>query len=64
VVAKFGDLIDAIRQQYTLGYKPSVEKPAGTICQVSLRLSDGFFARHPELRAKDVVVRTRTSYSR
>lgn len=64
VVERFGDLIDAIRQQYTVGYKPSEARPAGTLCHVDLRLSDGFFARHPELRAKDVVVRTRTTYYR
>jgi VWFA-related protein len=64
VVARFGDLIDAIRQQYTVGYKPAETKAAGTLCHVDLRLSDGFFARHPEVRAKDVVVRTRSSYYR
>jgi VWFA-related protein len=64
VVARFGDLIDAIRQEYTVGYKPAEAKAAGTLCHVDLRLSDGFFARHPEVRAKDVAVRTRTSYYR
>lgn len=47
VVARFGDLMDAMRQEYTLGYQPSAAKPLETLCQVHKRLSDGFFTRHP-----------------
>ncbi|SFS04579.1 VWFA-related domain-containing protein [Granulicella pectinivorans] len=64
VTARLSALIDQIRQRYTVGYKPSDPKPAGTLCHVELKLSDSFFTRHPELRPKDLTVRTRTTYYR
>lgn len=64
VVDRFAGLLDSLRQRYTLGYKPSAAKPAGTLCRLSLRLSPAFGLRHPELRVKDVVIRTRQSYVR
>ena len=64
VVDRFAGLLDSLRQRYTLGYKPITPKPAGTVCRLSLTLSPAFVLHHPELRAKDVVVRTRQSYTR
>ncbi len=64
VVDKFAALLDALRARYTLGYKPSRSKPAGTLCKLQLSLSPAYFAQHPELRLKDILVRTRQSYTR
>jgi Ca-activated chloride channel family protein len=64
VVERMGLILDALRQRYTLGYRPSVAKPDGSLCRVSLQLTPKFFAEHPGLRPKDVVVRTRDRYVR
>lgn len=64
VVDRFSGLLDSLRQRYTLGYKPLEAKPAGTVCKLSLALSPGFVLRHPEIRVKDVAIRTRQSYVR
>lgn len=62
--AKFASLLDTLRARYTLGYRPSEAKPDGTMCRLSVGLSATFFAAHPEVKAKDVVVRSRQSYLR
>ncbi len=63
-VDRFSQLLDRLRQRYTLGYKPLENKPTGTVCRISLVLSPGFVLRHPEMRARDLVVVTRQSYTR
>ena len=64
IVDRFAALLDTLRERYTLGYKPAQPKPAGTVCSLALTLSPAFFTRHPELRARDIVIRTRQSYVR
>jgi len=64
VVDKFAALLDALRERYTLGYKPARVEPAGTICTLQLSLSPVFFAQHPAIRPKEVSIRTRQSYIR
>lgn len=64
IVNKFAALLDTLRERYTLGYRPSRPKPPGTLCKLQLTLSPAFFAQHPDLRPKDVVLRTRQSYTR
>ncbi len=64
IVDKFAALLDTLRERYTLGYRPSRSKPAGTACKLQLALSPAFFAQHHGLRPKDVIVRTRQSYIR
>ncbi len=64
VVDRFAGLLDSLRQRYTLGYKPLEAKPKGTMCRLSLALSPGFALRHPDLKVKDVAIRTRQSYVR
>ena len=64
VAERLASLIDALRQRYTIGYKPSVSRPQGTTCHINLELSPSFFRKHPGLAAKDVVVRTRKAYVR
>ena len=60
----FATLLDTLRRRYTLGFKPSRAKPAGTLCKLHLELSPQFFTDHPSVKAKDIVIRTRQSYYR
>jgi VWFA-related protein len=60
----FATLLDTLRRRYTLGFKPSRAKPAGTLCKLHLELSPQFFADHPSVKPKDIVIRTRQSYYR
>ena len=60
----FATLLDTLRRRYTLGFKPSSAKPAGTLCKLRLELSPKFFTDHPSVKAKDIVIRTRQSYYR
>ncbi|HLJ90905.1 MAG TPA: VWA domain-containing protein [Candidatus Angelobacter sp.] len=39
VNSKLADLIDEIRVRYSLGYHPSVERPAGRFCRINVKLS-------------------------
>jgi hypothetical protein len=60
----FAALLDTLHRRYTLGFKPSSPKPAGTLCKLHIKLSPRFFADHPSLKAKDITIRTRQSYYR
>lgn len=64
VAARFSTLLDTLRQRYTLGYRPGEVKADGTLCHLELTLSPAFFAAHPGLRARELVVRSRQSYVR
>jgi VWFA-related protein len=64
VAAKLGELIDELRLRETLGYKPMSMKPAGTYCKLKLQLSPAFFAKHPEIKGNEVVIRTRQGFYR
>ncbi len=64
VAARLAALIDELRQRETLGYKPIQTKPPGTYCKIKLQLSPSFFARHPEIKRSDVVIRIRQGYYR
>lgn len=64
VADRLASLIDSLRQRYTLGYRPQPARPTGTLCHPQLRLSATFFKLHPEISAKDVVVRTKEAYVR
>ncbi len=61
---RFASLLDTLRARYTLGYKPAEVKPNGTVCRLKVGLSASFFTAHPELRPKDLLVRSRGSYMR
>jgi VWFA-related protein len=60
----FAALLDTLHRRYTLGFKPSNPKPAGTLCKLHLELSPRFFADHPSVKAKDITIRARQSYYR
>jgi VWFA-related protein len=61
VADRFAALLDAIRQRYTIGYKPSGDHPPGTFCHLRFSLSPSFASRHPDVPLKDIVVRARQS---
>jgi hypothetical protein len=64
IASSFATVIDSLRQRYTLGFKPSAPKPAGTLCPLHLQLSARFWSDHPQFKRSDLIVRTRTSYYR
>ena len=61
---RFASLLDALRARYTLGYRPGEQKADGTVCRLKVSLSPAFWAAHPGMKAKDVLVRSRQSYIR
>ncbi len=61
---KLASLLDTLRARYTLGYKPADAKPNGTVCRLKVGLSAAFFRTHPEVKPKDLIVRSRGSYVR
>ncbi len=64
VEAQLASLLDTLRARYTLGYRPSVPRPEGTVCHLQVALSPAFFAAHPGLKPKNLLVRARQSYLR
>ena len=62
--AKLAAVLDSLRARYTLGYKPVAAKPDGTLCRLRVELSPAFWAAHPGVRGRDVLVRARQSYVR
>jgi len=59
VSVKLAALIDLVRSRYTIGYRPLVKKPDGTLCKIEVKLS-----RAAIKRVGDVEVRARRSYTR
>lgn len=57
-------LLDTLRARYTLGYKPGQVKADGTLCRLKVSLSPAFWATHPQIKARDLLVRARQSYIR
>jgi VWFA-related protein len=45
---RLGELIDDLRSRYTIGYRPTDEKPAGTFCKVQVSLAPGSALRPQE----------------
>ena len=64
VEERLTSLLDTLRQRYTLGYRPSVAHPAGTVCHLQLTLSPAFFTAHPGLHPRDITLRSRQTYVR
>ena len=64
VAARLAELIDQLRERYTLGYKPSTSKPAGTYCKLHLALSANAYQEQSDLRKRSVLVRMRQGYYR
>ena len=64
VAARLAELIDQLRDRYTLGYKPSISRPTGTFCKLHLTLNSGAYKEHSELGKGRILVRTRQGYYR
>ena len=64
VAARLAELIDQLRERYTLGYKPSTARPAGTYCKLHLALSSAAYEPPSDLRKGSVLVRVRQGYYR
>ena len=64
VATKLGELIDELRRRVTLGYKPLISKPPGTYCKLKLQLSPTFFAKRPDIKKTDILIRTKQGYYR
>jgi VWFA-related protein len=62
--ARLAELIDQLRERYTLGYKPSTSRPAGTYCKLHLTLNSAAHQAHSDLLKDGVLVRTRQGYYR
>jgi VWFA-related protein len=56
---RLADLIDELRSRYTLGYRPSTEKPPGTFCKLRVELAPG-----APLRPAEWTVLATTGYYR
>jgi len=50
VEARLAEALDDLRSRYTIGYKPSDSKPAGTFCRVRVALAPGAPIRGKEWR--------------
>lgn len=57
IATRLANLIDQIRNRYTLGYRPSAEKPAGTFCHVEVKLAPA-----AEQREGRMLIRARQGY--
>ncbi|MGA7768932.1 MAG: hypothetical protein WCA27_22245, partial [Candidatus Sulfotelmatobacter sp.] len=64
VAGRLALLIDQLRNRYTLGYKPVTSKPEGTFCKLQLELQPEVYRDHPDLKKKDIMVRTKRGYYR
>ncbi len=61
---KLAALIEELRSRYTMGYMPSASHPAGTFCHITLKLTPGALAAHPELQHGHYAVQARAGYYR
>jgi len=59
VEERLGELIKDLRSRYTIGYRPTDEKPAGTFCKVQVSL-----APYGALRLREWKVLARAGYYR
>jgi VWFA-related protein len=64
VAARLSELIDQLRGRYTLGYKPSTSKPAGTFCKLQVTLTSAAYHEHTNARKGDLLVRSKRGYYR
>jgi VWFA-related protein len=64
VATRLAELIDELRERYTLGYKPSTPKPAGTYCRLKLTLNSAAHKERSDLIKGGVLVRVRQGYYR
>ena len=64
VATRLAELLDDLRGRYTLGYKPADSTPEGTFCKLHVALTPQAFAKHPEWKQSEFVVRAESGYYR
>jgi len=63
ITARLSELLDQLRERYTLGYKPSTEKAPGSFCKLEVSLTSLAY-QHGNSRKRDILVRSRHGYYR
>jgi VWFA-related protein len=63
IAARLSELLDQLRERYTLGYKPLTEKAAGSFCKLEVNLTSLAY-QHSNSRKRDILVRSRHGYYR
>jgi VWFA-related protein len=63
ITSRLSELLDQLRERYTLGYKPSIEKAPGSFCKLEVSLTSLAY-QHSNSRKRDVLVRSRHGYYR
>jgi VWFA-related protein len=63
ITERLSELLDQLRERYTLGYKPSTEKAAGSFCKLEVSLTSLAY-QHSNSRKRDILVRSRHGYYR
>lgn len=64
VAAQMGEMLDALRSRYTIGYVPSASRKGGEFRRITVSLTPHFFATHPEFKRRGLVVHSRVGYYR
>jgi VWFA-related protein len=64
VAIRLAELLDLLRQRYTLGYRPSNSRPAGTYCKLHLALDPLAHKERTELPKGGVLLRFKQGYYR
>ena len=64
VAARLSELIDQLRGRYTLGYKPSTSKPAGSFCKLRVTLTPAAYRERGSAREQNFLVRSKRGYYR
>jgi hypothetical protein len=64
VADQLARLLDQLRARYTLGYKPSIEKPEGSYCKLQVTLAPAAYRGSPARRKTEFVVRAKHGYYR
>jgi VWFA-related protein len=63
ITARLSELLDQLRERYTLGYKPSTSRAPGSFCKLEVSLTPVAY-QHGNSRKRDVLVRSRHGYYR
>jgi hypothetical protein len=63
IAARLSELLDQLRERYTLGYKPATEKAPGSFCKLEVSLTPAAYQR-TDVRKRDLLVRAKRGYFR
>jgi VWFA-related protein len=63
ITARLSELLDQLRERYTLGYKPSTAETPGSFCKLEVSLTAAAYQR-TNVRKRDLLVRAKRGYFR